>query len=763
MDIVEFKRTLTAFADEPADVDVRLGKIVAQLRDELIDASLSYSTTSERTLLVTENDASYPARVWLINRIAKIPQLAERIIASTNVTPQVASQSPFVCPTGVLTADLSDDENSIVDRRVEDTVSTLLEKVANPLPGATSVMYVTSDAGEGKTTILNRAARVQAERFKEKKTSALLVPIPLSGRAFLTFDDAVIAALVNRLRFNYFYFDGFVQLVRMGVIVPAFDGYEEMLVEGSKGEAISALGNLVQILESSGTVLIAARKAFFEYLSFKTQARLLDAIGDRSASFSRLALSRWSKSQFCEYGRLRGSTSPEEIYQVVADRFMPDHPLLTRAVLVRRLFDMAIPLSNPTDLAQFLGTNPQDYFYAFVDAIVRREASEKWLARVTGEVMEPLLSVEEHHTLLSMIAHEMWQSATTSLRYDVLDTIVDLFSETAKKRGSAVRQIKERLRQHSLLAVDSSRGGLAFDHEDFQFFYVGESLGAALARGARTEIQAILSVSLVARLAVEQSVHHLVRHNANLEDVLKTIVDLSTSEVGFSICKENCGMVAVRLAESMAPDHKAIAFESMFLPSGALGGRLLRRVTFKKCHFQPSGLQRDSLADVTFADCEFERLEISADANLKGCRFIRCQVNSLLVLPSDQQLFDPVSIVRLLERRGATVVSEEQATTSQPVRSDEFIVLFERFLRTFLRRTHVDDTLIKLKLGNQNASTFVSKILPKVISAGIIEEVPWRGGGVRKRYKLIRPLAELDAALERSQGNFEKFLSHLKR
>jgi hypothetical protein len=173
-------------------------------------------------------------------------------------------------------------------------------------------------------------------------------------------------------------------------------------------------------------------------------------------------------------------------------------------------------------------------------------------------------------------------------------------------------------------------------------------------------------------------------------------------------------------------------------------------------------LQRDSLADVTFEDCEFERLEISADANLKGCRFIRCQVNSLLVHPGDQQIFDPVSILKLLERWGATVVSEEQIA-SEPVRSDELIVLFERFLRTFLRRTHVDDTIIKLKLGNQNASTFVSKILPKVISAGIIEEVPWRGGGVRKRYKLVKPLAELDGALERSRGDFDKFLSSLRR
>lgn len=41
MDINTFRRVLTAFADEPSDVDIRLGKVVAQIRDELIDVTIS--------------------------------------------------------------------------------------------------------------------------------------------------------------------------------------------------------------------------------------------------------------------------------------------------------------------------------------------------------------------------------------------------------------------------------------------------------------------------------------------------------------------------------------------------------------------------------------------------------------------------------------------------------------------------------------------------------------------------------------------------
>lgn len=47
MDINEFKRIISAFADEPSDVDVRIGKVVAQIRDELIDVTIKYSSGSK--------------------------------------------------------------------------------------------------------------------------------------------------------------------------------------------------------------------------------------------------------------------------------------------------------------------------------------------------------------------------------------------------------------------------------------------------------------------------------------------------------------------------------------------------------------------------------------------------------------------------------------------------------------------------------------------------------------------------------------------
>lgn len=760
MNLTEFRRIITAFADEPSDVDIRLGKLVSQIRDEVIEVNIQFSGDEDQNLRVVENGQEYPARLWLMNRVARLPQLADRIISTFDQTATAIVKLPFVAPSGRMTEELT--SSGDVDVPVDDVVDVLVRQASAPLPGATSVLYLTSDAGEGKTTVINRASIIQAHRFKNKETFSLIVPIPLSGRAFLTFDDAVIACLVNKLRFNYLYFDAFMELVKLGVVVPAFDGYEEMLVEGSRGEAVSALGTLVQRLDSSGTIVVAARKAFFEYLSFRTQARLLDALGDRSAAFARLAISRWNKQQFCEYGRLRCSENPESVFETVAMRLGEDHPILTRAVLVRRLFDV-LEGADTHALADLLGSSPQDYFFTFVDAIVRREASEKWLARVSGEVMEPLLQQSEHHQLLAQIALEMWQSSSTSIRYDVLDVVVEIFCEGLKKTGAVTRQVKERIKQHSLLSSETARGqGIGFDHEDFQNFYLGEGLGLILSRIAIPDIRSLLSVNIVPAATVEQAVQCCIRHGADLASILCALASINQSEIGYSFCKENCGHLTIRLLECKKEDGVASVSRDMYFPSNSFGGRSIKHARFERCHFQPTILVKNSAIDVDFVDCEFERLEVDSmdSTSLCGMSFIRCHIASILTKSNEELMYDPVMIDDKLQSIGATIADGAPAVKSPGI-IDDRLKLVERFLRVFLRHTHVDEDAIRVRLGKGYSSTFFDVVLPHLLSKSVLEQVPWRGQGVQMRFKLARPMSEVDAALEKAGGSFDKFLAEL--
>lgn len=429
-----------------------------------------------------------------------------------------------------------------------DIVAAMADALGTKIPGSTSVWYLTSDAGEGKTSLINHLAVEQARAYKQKKTDWLLVPIPLGGRTFLRFDDVVVAALANRLRFQLLYYDAFLELVRLGVIVPAFDGFEEMIIEGSSGEAVSALGQLVNNLDSAGAVLVAARKAYFEYLSLRSQARLFDAIGRNDVAFGRLSLARWNKTHFAEYGRKRGLNRPDALYEKVAGSLGPEHPLLTRAVLVRRLVDVAREDgSEISGLLGRIGQRPQDYFLEFVSAVVEREARVKWMDK-SGEPQQPLLTVDEHHRLLSMVAHEMWLSSTDDLKTDEVDFVAEMFTEEEGKGPAVARQIRERLKQHALLIRTRGDRGLGFDHDDFRLFYLGIALGHALVKHDDSAVKAILEVTTLPRVAVDQAAA-CAHREGEAGSALTLLQKLATPQLPASFVRENCGALTAALAD----------------------------------------------------------------------------------------------------------------------------------------------------------------------------------------------------------------------
>ena len=305
-------------------------------------------------------------RSWIIKRVARLPLLAERILA------HVPPEPTFVAPSG-LVLDRLDESPLDEDASVDDASAALLGMLGRRPAAVASLIYLTSDAGEGKTTLIHHLARHQAHLYKDKKSDWLLVPVSLLGRNFLRFDDVIVGALVNRLRFQMLYYDAFIELVRLGVLIPALDGFEEMFVEGSPGDAMSALGNLVAMLKSSGTVLISARKAYFEYKSLQAKTRLLDTLGGQLVSFAKVALNRWDRVRFIAYAKKRGITNGDDIYQEFADRLKPSHALLTRAVLVKRLLTVAQQVSERQKLIQDIQSNQDDFFRQFIGTIIARE------------------------------------------------------------------------------------------------------------------------------------------------------------------------------------------------------------------------------------------------------------------------------------------------------------------------------------------------------------------------------------------------------
>lgn len=94
---------------------------------------------------------------------------------------------------------------------------------------------------------------------------------------------------------------------------------------------------------------------------------------------------------------------------------------------------------------------------------------------------------------------------------------------------------------------------------------------------------------------------------------------------------------------------------------------------------------------------------------------------------------------------------------------DKRVRALERLLRVFMRSTQVDDEIVRLRLGKMLSPIFFSEVLDRLLQERVLETVPWKGRGIRDRYKLGIPMAEINAALEGGEGDFDSFIAEVRR
>jgi hypothetical protein len=750
MNITDFKRIIISFADRPTDLAFEKGQLLTEIRGELIQAKI---INNEGALFVEENGNKYSATDWIRNRIASLPQLAERIID------YIPIDKSFVNPCGKLLDELHYDPEE-KEQSVDNTINKLIEILSRTIPGTSSIVYLTSDAGEGKTTLINQLAHIQAKNFKEKKSNWLLLPVPLGGRPFLRFDDIVIASIVNNLRFRYLYYDSFIELVRLGFIVPAFDGFEEMFMQSSTGEALSATGGLINKLNSSGSILIAARRAYFDYKSFSSQAKLLDSINS-SVSFARFSIERWNKAQFLEYTRKKEIQNGDEIYELVSNKLNnPNHPILTRPVLVKQLIEVFKDFTNVKELVSKL-QSVNDYFPIFVNAIMEREANQKWID-TSGEPYKPLLTVDQHYELLAIIAEEMWINSSDNLKDTVLDLLSEMFAEQNKFDIQITRQIKERIKQHALIIrADPNNSNYRFDHEEFYEFFLGISIANNILKNRLSEAKSILKKAPLPFQTSESIVAKIKSETKDYSDIIKNLDTIIKGENQFSYTKESAGNIVIRTLSY--EDVSQTTIKNYELPINSLLTIKLTNINFEECHFQNTSLMTSKFINCRFKKCLFDRIEFHDSTSFNNVRFVDCEVSTAYDNSKEKGLYDHHSIELHLKRQGVIIEHtepEQESTALELFKEDDDLELAEKILRRFVRsNAPINDNIFKMRLGNK-ANHFFKSILPDLLKQGILIEVDYNGQGQKRRFKLGKSFGQIETALSDSGGSYQKFLNY---
>jgi len=757
MQINDFKSIVTTFADPGSELLFDKAQVAISVNGDVITASLA---TKSGDVYVDEGSGQEPAAKWILNRLARLPLLAARLKESVVPTDFFVSPSASLLPT----LERGPQEKVI---STDDALSTTLQTLGDRSPLETMVLYITSDAGEGKTSLINQLAREQAKLFTENKSDWLLVPIPLGGRHFLRFDDITVGALQNRYRFPFLYYNSFLALVKMGVIVPAFDGFEEMFVERSSGEALSAMGILVGSLESRGTMVIAARKAYFEFENLRTQERLFDTIRTLSVSFGKLELERWGQPQFMMYCTNRGVTDADEIYRRVAERLGSNHALLTRAVLVKRLIDVATKSQSLDAFLEQLKQSGTDFFSVFVSGLIEREAHEKWIDR-SGEkdVGAPLLSVEEHCELLSQIALAMWEARIDYIKRDNLEFVADYFSEVTRKNAFQAQQIRERIRGHAMLVSSANATeAVEFDHDEFRLFFLGEGIARQLRPmndRAKAEVQGVFRRGVLPRQA-QHSLIRAVTRNTQLDclQAVKVLLEIGGMDAHASYTQENCSDITIRMLSGVSGGGLKIS--NMAFSSDALRDRKLSGLSFHDCFFSPTSVELTELNDCAFFNCKFAQLRVFDSTKAVNVTCDGCTVDALVMVDKHRKSWNPIEIRWQMEQLGVVFHEKEElvavAAGERPVAQepDRELRDIEKIIRYFMRSTHMSESVMLMKLG-AHGRQFIDDTLPTLLKSGVMVETDNFGAGSQRRFRLGLPLQKLNAAIAACRGSFSTFL-----
>src|ERR1035437_54356 len=224
MDLKEILADIAAFADSEDAVQIDKGLAVFQ-RDRKTYECRLVETASGVEVDFDGRRLSY--RRFLAEELGRMSILAGALRDKRKAL------SPFIDVTADMTSSLDVPSNS-------QSALTALGEACKLRPfGETRLIFLTADAGHGKTALLRQLTRRLAEDYLARKSDMILFHIDTQGRSFVRLEEAVARDLGQLRMFGLFY-PGVLGLVRSGLLALAIDGFDELLGKLASGKHIAA-------------------------------------------------------------------------------------------------------------------------------------------------------------------------------------------------------------------------------------------------------------------------------------------------------------------------------------------------------------------------------------------------------------------------------------------------------------------------------------------------------------------------------------------
>lgn len=585
-------------------------------------------------------------------------------------------------------ARLSDDESG----QVLPALELLAQTLGSESPDLTKIVMVTGEAGAGKTKVLQELVKQQADLYQRGRTDRLYLYINAQGRALARFNEALATELQD-LRAVLTY-HGVSALVRVGVLVPIIDGFDELLGVGGYDDAFSSLTGFIEELDGQGQIVASARSTYYEQ-EFVARSSSVSSLGSQAWTQVPLQVLPWGDAQVSDYVRQSAGTrglSAEEVVTLerrVDGVFSGQNAELRRKPLfVARTLDVILRDST------FAGG--ENLLRQLVVAYLERERRDKLLNRQGGT----LLTTAQLELLFKTLAEEMWNQETRELDRKSVREVAEFIMVTEGVGEGVQRVVVERMPQLAFLNPGERSGGVAFEHEMFFSYFLAQVFQEKLLADTAA-VRVLLSrsvlpveVALTAVSAINRE--HPLSDKETAQSLLDRLAQAGRLETPrASQVRENAGLVAATVLKQATKSGRleGVRLWGVVIPGGDLSGVELYRGLFE--HVE---LRRVDLTRTRFVNCEARDVlfaEILVDRQHTRLEFSGLDAPSQIIGLKLREgglargVYDPTQLRQILVQCGAmTQASEADSSTLRtvPARLNH---LLEKLARAYRRSNPV--------------------------------------------------------------------------
>lgn len=725
-----------AFADEESDAAVDSdGSFILQRSGSELSGVLRQH--SDGRLMVDIEGAIVPYRRFLTHNLARLDVLAQRLVERRVAVP------------GFVNADVT------LQRAVEDVIGgpgldLLHAECADVSPFSSRVLFITADAGHGKTALLREHQYLQASRFLTGESQYLFWHLDLQGRQLLRLSEALMGDLAD-LRLPGLWMPAVIRLMRRGSLVVGVDGFDELAAEQGGSDALGALASLVSQLGGHGVVVAASRRTFFDTDDYLRRGGMVRRGVPDPCQFDQIELNAWTESDVQNYvrsARFEGSRvqDPDGMYAAILSALGGDrtHPLITRPFLVTQIARASV----------LYGASPEDFLRApddpylgvasVVSAFVKREVAEKWKVRETGE---PYLTEEQHLHFLADVAEEMHRSQKDRLHIEIIETIATLLLDQWATDSNLRQQIIEMVRMHVLLVSPpgDNQAYRSFDHPEFRDYFIAYSLRSRIASvmngQSADELMRFLSISQLSDSTARYVCSMLDRSENLVSTFLSSMEEVLAAEWKPTYLQLNLGTLIPFMINGVEFSKPATFAGKVIYSSLAFEGSKVSGISLKNGTFVNASLRGVEWTRVLLENVALGEVQLDRDASFRGVELLRCKVDGVRIQEEGEdetREYAPSRIRRALEGAGFEFIEEELPIGADAVVNGEDspdVRLLRKLLRMFNRTTIVSDDHLRKRFGS-DFTALESVLIPFLVENGAIEERKWKGSGSHRAWTL---------------------------